>query len=281
MSSPTTDTGYFMPALTQTTFHPKQQTDKIDGLWAARPTTTEKGIIVLSAAESLPYRSSQPQSGARTRVKICGITRVEDALAVVDNGADAIGLVFYERSPRALSPPQAQAIADALPPFVTLTGLFVNAGRDTVEQILDQVPLGLLQFHGDETPAQCEGFSLPYIKAIRMRPGIDLAQAAADYHSAAALLLDAYSPDAYGGTGERFAWERIPTDLPCPIVLAGGLDADNVGDAVRRVHPYAVDVSGGVEAAKGIKDADRIRAFTAAVRNADAMPSSTLPLTRQ
>jgi len=235
----------------------------------------------LSATESSQHRSSQPLSGTRTRVKICGITRVEDALAVVDSGADAIGLVFYERSPRAVSLPQARAIADELPPFVTLTGLFVNAGRDAVEQVLDQVPLGLLQFHGDETPAQCEGYPLPYIKAIRMRPGIDLRQAAADYHSAAALLLDAYSPDAYGGTGERFAWERIPADLRCPIVLAGGLDADNVADAVGRVHPYAVDVSGGVEVAKGIKDAKQVRAFNAAVRSADAMPSSTLPLTSQ
>jgi phosphoribosylanthranilate isomerase len=231
----------------------------------------------LSAAELSPHRSSK----ARTRVKICGITRVEVALAVVDSGADAIGLVFYERSPRAVSLPQARAIADELPPFVTLTGLFVNAGRDTIEQVLDQVPLGLLQFHGDETPAQCEGYRLPYIKAIRMRPGVDLDQAASDYPGAAALLLDAYSPDAYGGTGECFAWERIPTDLPCPIVLAGGLDADNVADAVRRVHPYAVDVSGGVEAAKGIKDADQVRAFVAAVRSADALPSSTLPITSQ
>ena len=208
-------------------------------------------------------------SGTRTRVKICGITRIEDALTAVDQGADAIGLVFYARSPRGIDMLTAKRIIDALPPFVTPVGLFVNAGREAVNKVLDQLPLGLLQFHGDETPSECEGFGLPWVKAIRMRPQIDVQTTAQDFAGAAALLLDAYTPGQFGGTGERFAWERIPSDLGRPLVLAGGLTPNNVAGAIQAVRPYAVDVSGGVESAKGIKDPARVAAFLQATRRAD------------
>lgn len=206
---------------------------------------------------------------SRTRVKICGITRIDDALTAAENGADAIGLVFYPPSPRAVDIDTAADIVDALPPFVTAVGLFVNADVDAVDQVLERVPLGLLQFHGDESPADCDGFGRPWIKAIRMRPDVDLHRSDADFAHAAALLLDAYTPDRYGGTGERFEWNRIPDDLRHRVVLAGGLAADNVAQAVNQVQPYAVDVSGGVEAAKGIKDPARVAAFLQAVRQAD------------
>ena len=218
-----------------------------------------------------------PNTPHRTRIKICGITRVEDALAVVDAGADAIGLVFYARSPRALTIAQAAEIAAAVPPFVTLVGLFVNADADSVREALRQVPLGLLQFHGDETEPQCQQFDHPYIKAIRMRPEVDRETLSSVYMSAQALLLDAYTPGTYGGTGEQFSWQRIPADLARPIVLAGGLDADNVAAAIAQVHPYAVDVSGGVEAAKGIKDAGRIHAFIRAAQQADRTVQTNNP----
>lgn len=211
----------------------------------------------------------EPRLHPRTRVKICGITRVEDALTAASAGADAIGLVFYPRSPRAVTAAQAAAIATMLPPFINLVGLFVNASRDTLNAVLEQVPLGLLQFHGDETAAQCEGYGLPYIKAVRMRPQTDLLAQSAEHRGAAGLLLDAYAPDFYGGTGQRFAWESIPEALAGSIVLAGGLDAGNVGTAIRQVRPYAVDVSGGVEVSKGIKDPARVQAFMRAARQAD------------
>lgn len=213
----------------------------------------------------------------RTRAKICGITRPEDALAAVAGGADAIGLVFYSRSPRAVDVAAAGRIVAALPPFVTPVGLFVNAGRATIEAVLQRVPLGLLQFHGDETAADCSGFGRPWIKAVRMRPGIDLRRVEQDFADAAALLLDAYTPGIYGGTGERFAWQRIPADRGLPLVLAGGLTPDNVGDAVAQVRPYAVDVSGGVEASKGVKDPARIAAFLQAVQRADQTTSALEP----
>ena len=205
----------------------------------------------------------------RTRIKICGITRIEDALTVVNSGADAIGLVFYPRSPRAVSTAQAARIAAAVSPFVTLVGLFVNADADSIRETLHQVPLGLLQFHGDETEQQCEQFDSPYIKAIRMRPEVNRETLSNEYQSAQALLLDAYTPGTYGGTGEQFSWQRIPADLQRPIILAGGLEAGNVASAIDQVHPYAVDVSGGVEADKGIKDAARIHAFVNAAQQAD------------
>lgn len=180
---------------------------------------------------------------------------------------DAIGLVFYAGSPRAVSVQQAQDIVAALPAFVTSVGLFVNAGRCEVGEVLDAVPLDLLQFHGDETPAQCEGHRRPYIKALRVRPGEDIAARCAEYHRARGILLDTYVPGIPGGTGEAFDWSLVPTDLSIPLILAGGLTADNVRAAIAQVAPYAVDVSGGVEASKGIKDAEKIRAFVREVRS--------------
>lgn len=202
------------------------------------------------------------------RSKICGITRIEDALAAVEAGADAIGLVFYAKSPRAVTVPQARAIIAALPPFVTTVGLFVNASRCELTEILEAVPLDLLQFHGDETPAECEGFNRPWIKALRVRPGDDLEAQCRHYANASGILLDTYVAGVPGGTGEAFDWSLIPERLSKPIILAGGLSADNVGAAIAQVRPYAVDVSGGVEQAKGIKDPARIEAFMRAVRQA-------------
>jgi phosphoribosylanthranilate isomerase len=203
-----------------------------------------------------------------TRVKICGITRVQDGLAAVRLGAHAIGLVFYDASPRAVTTEQARLIVDALPPFVTAVGLFVNAQPDAVRKTLAAVPLQLLQFHGDETPAYCSGFGVPYLKAGRVRAGVDLLQYASDFRDARGLLLDAYVEGVRGGTGAPFDWSLIPRDLSLPIVLSGGLDAGNVEAAVRAVRPGAVDVSSGVESAKGIKDAAKIEAFMNGVRNA-------------
>ena len=200
------------------------------------------------------------------RSKICGITRVEDALAAVDAGADAIGLVFYAKSPRAVTVPQAQAILAALPPFVTTVGLFVDCQRSELNAILDAVPLDLLQFHGDESPAACEGFRRPYIKALRVRPGDDIAARIGLYGSAAGVLLDTFVPGVPGGTGEAFDWSLVPQGLSVPIILAGGLTPENVRAAIEQVRPYAVDVSGGVEASKGLKDSDKIHAFVRAVR---------------
>lgn len=204
-----------------------------------------------------------------TRVKICGITRAEDAVAAARLGADAIGLMFYPSSPRCVTPERARAIARALPPFVTLVGVFVDPAPEAVTAVLSQVPLHLLQFHGDEAPEFCGGFGLDYIKAARVRPGLDLVQYAARHGAARGLLLDAYVSGAHGGTGRSFDWALIPRDLPLPLVLSGGLDASNVAEAVRRVRPWAVDVSSGVESAKGIKDPARISAFIRGVRDAD------------
>ncbi|MNF60269.1 N-(5'-phosphoribosyl)anthranilate isomerase [compost metagenome] len=195
------------------------------------------------------------------RIKICGITRIEDALAAVAAGADAIGLVFYAKSPRAVTPAQAKAIVAALPPFVTSVGLFVDMPRAELQRLLVEVPLDLLQFHGDESPEDCAGHGRPFIKALRVKPGDDVAAAIARYPEAAGILLDTYVPGTPGGTGEAFDWSLVPRDAAKPVVLAGGLTPDNVGDAVRQVRPYAVDVSGGVEASKGIKDAEKIKAF--------------------
>lgn len=200
------------------------------------------------------------------RVKICGITRVEDALAAAAAGADAIGLVFYAKSPRAVEVEQARAIIAALPPFVTTVGLFVDIERAELERILARVPLDLLQFHGDEAVAQCEGFNRPYIKALRVKAGDDIAAQARRYPSAQGILLDTYVEGVPGGTGEAFDWSLVPHDLGRPVILAGGLRPDNVAAAVVQVRPYAVDVSGGVEASKGIKDAQRIGAFVRAAR---------------
>ncbi|MBI3141119.1 MAG: phosphoribosylanthranilate isomerase [Rhodocyclales bacterium] len=205
---------------------------------------------------------------ARTRVKICGITRVEDARAAVELGADALGLVFYGPSPRCLTIEQAWEIARTVPPFVTLAGLFVNEPKLAVRRVMEAVPIQLLQFHGDEDEAYCRSFHAPYIKAARVRPGLDLVKYADSFSSAQGLLLDAYV-EGYGGGGKAFDWSLIPAGLSLPVILSGGLDAANVTEAVRRVRPWAVDVSSGVEAAKGIKDAAMIAAFIAGVRNAD------------
>ncbi len=203
----------------------------------------------------------------RTRIKICGLTRESDVLAAVSAGADAIGFVFYPPSPRYVSPARAAELARLLPPFVTAVGLFVNPSRDDVAEVRAKVPLQLLQFHGDEIESDCLGHGLPYIKAARMRPGLDLLKYAASFAGAQGLLLDAFV-EGYGGGGETFDWSLIPSGLPMPLILSGGLNAGNVAEAVRRVGPWAVDVSSGVEAAKGIKDAARITEFVAGVRNA-------------
>jgi phosphoribosylanthranilate isomerase len=205
----------------------------------------------------------------RTRIKICGITRIEDAADAVRLGADAIGLVFYPPSPRAVSLTQAKAIVKSIPPFVTVVGLFVNQDRAAIERCIDEVQIDLLQFHGDESAEACRGYSRPWIKAIPMREGIDLQEVERTYSSASGLLLDTYKVGVPGGTGECFDWQRIPPTLASRIILAGGLDAQNVVQAIRQVHPYAVDVSGGVERSKGIKDAARIEAFIAGVNRGD------------
>ncbi|MEO9242387.1 phosphoribosylanthranilate isomerase [Pseudomonas inefficax] len=205
---------------------------------------------------------------SNVRSKICGITRIEDALAAAEAGADAIGFVFYAKSPRAVDVRQARAIIAELPPFVTTVGLFVNASRCELNEILEVVPLDLLQFHGDETPQDCEGCHRPWIKALRVRPGDDLEAACQLYAGARGILLDTYVPGVPGGTGEAFDWSLVPARLSKPIILAGGLSADNVGQAIAQVQPYAVDVSGGVEQAKGIKDAAKIEAFMRAVKQA-------------
>ncbi|HEX9180540.1 MAG TPA: phosphoribosylanthranilate isomerase [Burkholderiales bacterium] len=204
-----------------------------------------------------------------TRVKICGITRPEDAIAAARSGADAIGLMFYPPSPRCVTPEQARRIVAAVPPFVTLVGVFVDPAPEEVRAVLSRVPLHLLQFHGDEAPEFCAGFGFDYIKAARVRPGLDLVQYAARHGAARGLLLDAYVPGSHGGTGQSFDWALIPRDLPLPLVLSGGLDASNVAEAVRRLRPWAVDVSSGVESARGIKDPVRISAFIRGVRDAD------------
>ena len=202
------------------------------------------------------------------RSKICGITRVEDALTAAEQGADAIGLVFYAKSPRAVDASRAREVLCALPPFVTSVGLFVDAPKEEVEEILRLVPLDLLQFHGDETVEYCESFGRPYIKALRVRPDLPLRQQCASFASASGILLDSYVPGVPGGTGEAFDWSLVPADLGKPVILAGGLDAQNVAAAIAQVRPYAVDVSGGVERDKGLKDPRKVAAFLQAVRAA-------------
>jgi phosphoribosylanthranilate isomerase len=197
----------------------------------------------------------------RTRVKICGITRKEDAWAAIDAGADALGFVFYAPSPRAVTTEQAQAIMQTLPPYVSKVGLFVNATSDEVQRVVQATSLDCLQFHGDETADDCGKFNLPYYKAIRVKAGVNLIQCELEFASASALLLDTYSEKAVGGTGQTFDWNLIPPGLTKPLILAGGLNPENVAQALQKVHPYAVDVSGGVEAQKGMKSPDKIAAF--------------------
>lgn len=203
----------------------------------------------------------------RTRVKICGITRPQDGQAAAIAGADAIGLVFYPPSPRAITPHQAQAIVAALPPFITTVGLFVNPAADYLSSVLAQVPLDILQFHGQEPPEFCGAFGRPYLKGVAMAPELNIIAYSQRYTSAQAILVDSYHPGLAGGTGACFDWERIPVQRDFPLILAGGLTPTNVAQAVRQVRPYAVDVSSGVEATKGIKDPAAMAALVAAVVN--------------
>ena len=203
-----------------------------------------------------------------TAIKICGITREQDALAAAHCGANAVGFVFYAKSPRAVTPARAAALMRVLPPFVTSVALFVDADVAAVKHTMAMARADLLQFHGDESPAYCRQFGVPYLKALRVRPGVDLLQYARDYHDAKALLLDAYVEGTPGGTGATFDWALIPKNLPLPVVLSGGLTPENVTVAITAVRPWAVDVSSGVESARGIKDAAKIAAFVTGVRNA-------------
>ena len=204
----------------------------------------------------------------RTRVKICGITRPGDGIAAAQAGADAIGLVFYPKSPRYLSVERAAEIRDALPPFVQTVALFVTPDAAQVSQVLGRVKPSMLQFHGDETPEFCGQFGLPFVKACRIRSGVDAAQYLQPFSRAAAWLVDSFVPE-YGGVGESFDWSLIPRSLARPLILSGGLDEKNVARAIQAVRPWGVDVSSGVESAKGIKDAGKMAAFVAEVRNAD------------
>ncbi|MEK6243526.1 MAG: phosphoribosylanthranilate isomerase [Pseudomonadota bacterium] len=204
----------------------------------------------------------------RTRIKICGITRVEDARAAAQAGADAIGLVFYAPSPRFLRLDQARTLQNAVPPFVSTVALFVNPPAGEVRAVLERVRPAMLQFHGEETPVFCAQFGVPYIKACRVEPGVDLLEYLRPFSGAAGWLLDSHVEE-YGGVGESFDWSLVPAERIRPLVLSGGLTRGNVGEAIRRVRPWAVDVSSGVESSKGIKDAARIAAFIAEVRNAD------------
>jgi len=204
----------------------------------------------------------------RTRVKICGITRAVDAQAVVDAGSDAIGLVFYGPSPRAVTLEMAQKIVESVPAFVTVVALFVNPSVKEVRQVLEGVRIDLLQFHGDEESDFCSQFQRPYIKAIRVRQTSDVVASSLRFPDALAFLLDSYKPGVPGGTGETFDWSLIP-DSPKPLILAGGLKPENVASAIEQVQPYAVDISGGVEAAKGIKDHSKINEFMKEVNRVD------------
>jgi phosphoribosylanthranilate isomerase len=204
-----------------------------------------------------------------TAVKICGITRHDDAQAAARLGAQAVGFVFCAKSPRNVAADRASQIARALPPFVMTVGLFVNPAAGEVESVLKTVALDLLQFHGEEAPEFCSGFGVPFIKAARVKAGLDLIQYARRYHAARGLLLDAFVDGTHGGTGTAFDWSLIPSERPLPVVLSGGLNSKNVGEAIRRVRPWAVDVSSGVEASPGIKDPPKIAAFIKEVRSAD------------
>ena len=205
----------------------------------------------------------------RTRVKICGITRIQDAVCAVQLGVDALGLVFYAKSARAVSLKIARDIVAATGPFVTSVGLFLNADPKYVRRVIDAIPLNLLQFHGSEPPADCRAYDKPYIKAIPMGSNIDAYDYVLAYADAAGFLFDSHAPGKSGGSGERFDWNLLPQDLGKPLILAGGLNPQNVGDAIRVIKPYAVDVSSGVEADKGVKDTVKMAAFMREVRRVD------------
>ncbi|MBW0146359.1 phosphoribosylanthranilate isomerase [Marinobacter arenosus] len=196
-----------------------------------------------------------------TRVKICGLTRVEDIEAAVEAGADALGLVFYQPSPRSVVVSEAAELARHVPAFVSVVGLFVNPTAEEVREVLERVPLDLLQFHGDESAEFCSQFGRRWVKAIRVREQGQIEAAFKSFSEASGLLVDAWDPERYGGTGQSFNWDLIPSDRPMPLILAGGLSSDNVFRAVSQVRPWAVDVSGGVERSKGIKDIEKISDF--------------------
>ena len=208
-------------------------------------------------------------SHARVRIKFCGITRLEDALAAVALGVDALGFVFHPGSPRFIAPADAADIVRRLPAFVTAVGLFVDAPLSEVGETLARTRIPLAQFHGEESPAYCAAHGRPYVKAVRVRTESTVPDAASDYADAAALLLDTWHPQLAGGTGQAFDWRLVPAACPRPLVLAGGLSSDNVAAAIALVRPYGVDVSGGIEQAKGIKDPARMRAFVAEVRRVE------------
>jgi len=205
----------------------------------------------------------------RTRVKICGFTSAEQAAHAADAGVDAIGLVFYPPSPRHISIAVAQEITTALPAFTSVVALFVDASEKDIRQVIEQVPIDLLQFHGDESPEDCRRYNKPYMKVIRMQAHTDIKALSQQYHDAKALLLDAYHPQTKGGTGEKFNWELIPKQCDLPIILAGGLDVHNAADAIHSVHPYALDVSSGVESEKGIKNNNKVSEFLTEVYHSD------------
>jgi len=210
----------------------------------------------------------------RTRIKICGIREPDHARIAAEEGADAIGLVFYGDSPRHVDAVRAARIARSLPPYIMAVGLFVNSGADEIRLILEEVPLDLLQFQGDEPPEFCEQFGRPYVRAVRMEEGTDLVEYSSRYSGAKALLLDAHVPGQRGGTGRVFDWKVIPQKHPVPLILSGGLTAENVGRAIREVRPWAVDVSSGVESSRGVKDPAKIVEFIRSVKREDAGQSA-------
>ncbi len=201
------------------------------------------------------------------KIKICGFTDAENAQQAALTGIDAIGLNFYAKSPRHVNIDSAREIVAALPPFVNKVGLFVNANPSLIDEVLCEVALDTLQFHGDESPSDCAQYEMPFIKAIRVSPEVDLIKTANEYYQAGALLLDTYQSDFYGGSGKSFDWSLAKIELDLPIILAGGLTPDNVSAAIDIAQPYAVDVSSGVESAKGLKDIDKIRAFISSVNS--------------
>ena len=202
-----------------------------------------------------------------TKVKICGFTEPDNARDASIAGVDAVGLVFYDKSPRNVDVQKAQEIIDALPPFVNRVGLFVNANPSFVDEILCEVPLDTLQFHGDESLLDCTQYQMPFIKSLRVRPDTNVVQVAEQFSSASAILLDSFNPSSFGGTGEAFDWSLACVDISLPIILAGGLNSDNVSSAIRQVRPYAVDATSSVESAPGVKDIDKIEAF---IRNTNS-----------
>lgn len=205
-----------------------------------------------------------------TRIKICGITRLEDALLAIRLGADALGFVFYPPSPRNITLENAKKIIANLPPFVTTVGLFVNENPIRIKEILNAVSLDLLQLHGEETPEYCNNLQMPYIKTLKIQPSIDITDSAKKYMATRAILLDTFHAQQAGGTGQVFNWDLIPTELNKPLILAGGLNSKNIEEAIAKIKPYAVDVSSSVEAAPGIKDPDKLAAFIQKVRKQDS-----------